>query len=474
MDLKKNGIPQKVQKIHITAVCGTAMGALACMLKDMGYSVSGSDHKIYPPMSTFLTRKGIQIADGFCAKNIAHGPDLVIIGNTIKKENPEVAAVNEKGIPFCSMPQALNHFAAKGKKTLLIAGTHGKTTTSSLLAWVLYHAGLDPSFMIGGILKNFDSNYRLGEGPHIVIEGDEYDTAFFDKGPKFMHYAPDIAALTSVEFDHADIFTDLDHVRRIFKGFIDALPSESTLIAFDADTNIEGLVPKKSDRVLRYGREPQSPWRLGEVSIRPSEINFEVFKKGERFGQFKTRLPGEHNLFNMLAVIAMADQLGIPAPVIAEALERFEGVKRRQEVRGVRRGITVMDDFAHHPTAVRETIRALKPFYPDGRVIAVFEPRTNSSMRDVFQDVYPESFDAADLICIRRPPLLEKIPVGHRFSSEKLVDDLKRRGKTAYFFPDTDTIIEFLAPEARSGDLLLVMSNGGFDNIHERLLEQLL
>jgi len=473
MDLKKNGIPEKVKKIHLTAVCGTAMGALACMLKDMGYSVSGSDHKVYPPMSTFLARKGIQILDGFGPENISHGPDLVIIGNTIKKDNPEVAAVNEKGIPFCSMPQALNHFAAKGKKTLLIAGTHGKTTTSSLLAWVLYHAGLDPSFMIGGILKNFDSNYRLGEGPYFVIEGDEYDTAFFDKGPKFMHYAPDIAALTSVEFDHADIFTDLEHVRQIFQGFIDALPRESTLIAFDADTNIDLLVPNKSDRVLRYGRKPNSLWRLGEVSIHPPVIDFEVLKKGGHFGQFKTRLPGEHNLFNILAIIGIADSLGISRPVIADALERFEGVKRRQEVRGIRRGITVMDDFAHHPTAVRETLRALKPFYPDGRVIAVFEPRTNSSMRDVFQEVYPEAFDAADLICIRQPPLLEKIPVGHRFSSQKLADDLKRRGKTAHFFSNTDDIIDFLSRQAAAGDLVLIMSNGGFDNIHERLLEQL-
>jgi UDP-N-acetylmuramate: L-alanyl-gamma-D-glutamyl-meso-diaminopimelate ligase len=447
------------------------MGALACMLKDMGYGVSGSDYKVYPPMSSFLDRKGIRILDGFRAENIADRPDLVIIGNTIKKDNPEVAAVAEKGIPFCSMPQALNHFAAKGKKTLLIAGTHGKTTTSSLLAWILYHAGLDPSFMIGGILKNFDSNYRLGEGPYFVIEGDEYDTAFFDKGPKFMHYAPDIAALTSVEFDHADIFTDLDHVRRTFQGFIDALPRESTLIAFDADPCIDLLVPSQSDRVMRYGRKSESAWRLGEVSIHPPEIEFEVFKKGNRFGQFKTRLPGEHNLFNILSIIGIADSLGISRPVIAEALLRFEGVKRRQEIRGIRRGITVMDDFAHHPTAVRETLRALKPFYPDGRVIAVFEPRTNSSMRDVFQNTYPGSFDAADLICIRQPPLLEKIPEGHRFSSEKLVEDLKFRGKAAHFFRDTDAIIEFLTPEAKTGDLLLIMSNGGFDNIHERLLE---
>lgn len=473
MDLKLNRIPQQVNKIHLTAVCGTGMGALACMLKDMGYMVTGSDHRIYPPMSTFLTGKGVGIADGFRAENIAYRPDLVIIGNAIRKDNPEVAAVNDMGIGFCSMPQALNHFAANNKKILLIAGTHGKTTTSSLLAWVLTQAGLDPSFMIGGILKNFDSNYRLGSGAHIVIEGDEYDTAFFDKGPKFMHYAPHLATLTSVEFDHADIFTDLDHVRRIFKGFIDALPPGNTLMVFDADENIDGIAPAGAPNVLRYGQRPDSPWRLGETVIRPPWITFDVFKHQQRFWQFKTRMPGEHNLLNTLAVIAMADSLGIDARVIADALVRFQGIKRRQEIRGVKRRITVMDDFAHHPTAVRETLRAVKPFYPAGRIIAVFEPRTNSSMRDIFQDVYPASFEAADLICIRQPPLLEKIPVAHRFSSEKLVSDLVSRGQRAHYFPDTDTIIDFLIKEAAPNDLIIIMSNGGFDNIHERLLTAL-
>ncbi|MDX9788352.1 MAG: UDP-N-acetylmuramate:L-alanyl-gamma-D-glutamyl-meso-diaminopimelate ligase [Desulfobacterales bacterium] len=473
MDLKKNCIPQTVNKIHLTAVCGTGMGALACMLRDMGYSVSGSDQKVYPPMSTFLIQKGIGIQEGFCAENIAHAPDLVIIGNAVRKDNPEVAAVYEMGLPFCSMPQALNHFAAYGKKTLLITGTHGKTTTSALLAWVLFHAGLDPSFMIGGILKNFNSNYRLGNGEYIVIEGDEYDTAFFDKGPKLMHYRPSVAALTSIEFDHADIFTDLNHVNRIFKGFVDALPADSTLVAFDRDANIDQLVSNGTTHVVRYGRQATSSWRLGEVSISPPWIHFEVFKHGKPFGHFQSGLPGEHNLFNTLAVIAMANAIGIGAQDIAKALTRFESIKRRQEIRGVKRGITVMDDFAHHPTAVKETIRAVKPFYPNGRLIAVFEPRTNTSMRNVFQGVYPAAFDGADMICIRKPPLLEKIPADQRFSSEKLVQDLKNRGKTAWFFPDTAPIIDFLASEAKPDDLILIMSNGGFDNIHERLLNLL-
>jgi UDP-N-acetylmuramate: L-alanyl-gamma-D-glutamyl-meso-diaminopimelate ligase len=473
MDLKKNSIPEKVQKIHLIAVCGTGMGALACMLKELGYAVSGSDQKVYPPMSTFLRQRGITISEGFDPAHIPSETDLVIIGNAVRRENPEALAVADRGIPYCSMPQALNHFAASGKKILLITGTHGKTTTASLLAWVLNHAGLDPSFFIGGILNNFGSNYRLGKGDFIVIEGDEYDTAFFDKGPKFMHFVPHTAALTSVEFDHADIFTDMDHVKRIFQEFITSLPRESALLAFDADPVIDELAGKSSAEVIRYGRNAPSFWRLGQVALRPPRIRFEVIRQGALFGRFETRLPGEHNLFNALAVIGMADRLGVSATAIGAALADFEGVKRRQEVRGIEGGITVMDDFAHHPTAVRETLLAVKPFYPGGRLIAVFEPRTNTSMRDIFQNEYPRAFDAADLICIRHPALLEKIPEGHRFSSERLVADLQRRGKSARYFPDTEAIIDFLAREAAAGDLVLIMSNGGFDNIHQRLLERL-
>jgi UDP-N-acetylmuramate: L-alanyl-gamma-D-glutamyl-meso-diaminopimelate ligase len=473
MDLKKNLIPEEVQKIHLVAVCGTGMGALACILKDLGYTVSGSDGKVYPPMSTFLHQRGIHISEGFAADHITASTDLVIIGNAVRKDNPEALAVRDRGIPYCSMPQAINRFAARGKKILLIAGTHGKTTTSSLLAWVLHHAGLDPSFFIGGILNNFGSNYRIGRGDYMIVEGDEYDTAFFDKGPKFMHYSPHTAALTSVEFDHADIFEDMNHVRRIFRTFVSALPRSGALLAFDADPVIDELAGDSTAEVLRYGRNSASPWRLGEVTLHPPGARFEVFKQNRHFGRFETRLPGDHNLFNALAVIGIADRLGIPSAVIGEALAGFEGVKRRQEVRGIEGGITVMDDFAHHPTAVRETIKAVKPFYPQGRLIAVFEPRTNTSMRDIFQEDYPESFDAADLICIRHPPLLEKIPAGRRFSSERLVADLQRRGKAAHYFPDTDAIIAFLVREAAAGDLVLIMSNGGFDNIHQRLLERL-
>jgi UDP-N-acetylmuramate: L-alanyl-gamma-D-glutamyl-meso-diaminopimelate ligase len=473
MDMTKNQIPETVQIIHLTAVCGTGMGALACMLKDLGFEVTGSDQKIYPPMSVFLKQKGIQIKDGFKADNLSHAPDLVIVGNAVSRDNPEVEELHRLGLSFCSMPQALNRFVAAGKQTLLVSGTHGKTTTSSILAWILYEAGLDPSFMIGGLVKNFDSNYRLGSGAYFVVEGDEYDTAFFDKGPKFLHFQPQRAALTGVEFDHADIFNDLNHVKAIFKKFVSELPGSSTLLAFDGDRNVSEVIDHHQCRIERYGQQANSPWRLGSISAEAPWTIFEVFKNNTSFGTFKTRLYGEHNLLNALACIAIADGLEIPVKVIATALQTFEGIQRRQEIRGQKRQITVLDDFAHHPTAVRETVRAVKSVVSGGRLIAVFEPRTNTSMRSVFQNEYPTVFDPADIICIRKPPLLNKIPSGQRFSSEQLVDDLKNRGKDAHYFPDTDTILEFLLSNARPQDFVLIMSNGGFDNIHERLLKSL-
>ena len=473
MDLRKNIILNNVKKIHLIAICGTGMGALACMLRDLGFEVTGSDQKIYPPMSDFLSRKGIKVAEGFNEDNISYGPDLVVVGNAITKSNPEVVKMQNMGLCFCSMPQAINRFIADNKKRIIVAGTHGKTTTSSIVSWILYKAGLDPSFVIGGILKNFSSNYRLGNGEFIVIEGDEYDTAFFDKGPKFLHYDPFMAVLTSIEFDHADIFKDINHVRYAFDSFISNISNKGKLYVFDQDDNISDLIKGKKCIIEKYGKDSGSYWRLGSVSIEPPWTIFEVLKQGITFGIFKAGLMGEHNLLNTLSAIAISDSLMIPVDIISEALETFEGIKRRQEVRGQKRNITIIDDFAHHPTAVKETIRAVKPFYPDSRLVAVFEPRTNSSMRKVFQNIYPLSFDQADVICIRKPALLEKIPPLDRFSSEKLVDDLNNRGKSAHYFPETESIIDFLIKETRPGDVILIMSNGGFDNIHEKLLDKL-
>jgi UDP-N-acetylmuramate: L-alanyl-gamma-D-glutamyl-meso-diaminopimelate ligase len=473
MDMKKNHIPAEVRRIHLIAVCGTAMGALACMLDDLGYEVTGSDQKVYPPMSRFLADRGIPVMDGFRAEHLAHRPDLVVVGNAVPQTNEEAVECARLDLPFCSLPQAVNRFVAAGKRTLMVVGTHGKTTTSALLAWTLQAAGRAPSFVIGGILRNFDSNYRLGTGGDLVIEGDEYDTAFFDKGPKFLHYAPAATVLTSVEFDHADIYRDLDHVQSAFRRLLEGLVPGSLLLACDGDAAIGRVTAGSPARVQRYGLSEGSTWRLGRIQADPPWTHMEVLKDAQVFGRFRTRLIGRHNGLNALAAVAVADHIGISAAAAADALESFEGVKRRQEIRGEKRGIVVMDDFAHHPTAVRETVDAVKSGYPGSRLIAVFEPRTNSSMRKVFQPVYPQAFDGADVICIRRPSMLEKIPEAERFSSEELVAALRRQGKTAAFFPDTEGIIDFVVRSGKPGDVVLIMSNGGFDNIHERLLDSL-
>ncbi|KJS32145.1 MAG: Mur ligase [Desulfatitalea sp. BRH_c12] len=461
-----------VRSVHLIAVCGTAMGALACILKEMGFIVTGSDQHVYPPMSDFLRSKGIRIFDGFKSAHLDGRPDLVVVGNAVTKDNEEVKTTQAMGLTFCSMPQAINRFVAAGKQQIVITGTHGKTTTSSFIAWMLYCAGLDPSFLIGGIVSDFGGNYRAGKGNWIVLEGDEYDTAFFDKGSKFLHYMPKAAILTSIEFDHADIFRDLAHVKQAFRAFIESMHTDSDLIAFDQDANIAELLPCAGSKVWSYGCRSESDWGLGSVRIEPPYTHFEVLRHGNHYAAFKTRMIGKHNLCNLLAGIASGERLHIDTATMAHALESFAGVRRRQEVRGVKNDIVVIDDFAHHPTAVKATVEAVQSFY-SRRLIAIFEPRTNSSRRSVFQSIYPECFDAADMICIRQAPLLDKIPEDQRFSSERLVSDLQARGKSAHFFQDTENIIRFVCAQARPGDVLLIMSNGGFDNIHARLLENL-
>ena len=473
LDPKLNRIPDNVRRVHLTAACGTAMAALACILQELGYSVSGSDRNVYPPMSDLLAARGIALAAGFSGENLAYGPDLVVVGNAVSRDNPEALKLAEMGLCYCSMPQAVNHFAAAGKEVLMVCGTHGKTTTSSILAGILHSAGLDPSFVIGGVVRDFNSNFRLGRGPHIIIEGDEYDTAFFDKESKFLHYRPAATILTSVEFDHADIFADLAAVKRSFDKLLAGLPPQATVFAFDADDNIDGLVADRGCRIVRYGGREESVWRLGGLTVGPGRTDFEIFKAGRRLGLFSVPLSGRHNLYNALAAFAVAEAAGVPVDDIGRALTAFGGVKRRQEVRGVKNNITVIDDFAHHPTAVAETLAGIRSFYPGARLIAVFEPRTNTSARDVFQDAYSKAFDAADLICVSRPPFPEKAPEGHRFSTERLIADLNSRGKTAFGFHNADQIVDFLIARACPGDLILVMSNGGFDNIHGKLLDRL-
>jgi UDP-N-acetylmuramate: L-alanyl-gamma-D-glutamyl-meso-diaminopimelate ligase len=458
-----------ITKIHLVAACGTGMGTLACVLKEMGYEVSGSDQNVYPPMSDFLKEKGIKLFKGYKASNIDHNPDLVIIGNAISKDNVEAKAVMKKGLKYLSMPQAVNKFIAWDKKIILVTGTHGKTTTASIMAHILYTAGMDPSFMIGGILKDFHSSFRIGSGKYMVIEGDEYDTAFFDKGPKFMHYDPDITIITGIEFDHADIFTGIDHIKQIFAAFIKKIEKTSHIIAFDDNENLNQVLNLSRVKSLeKYGKLAQ--WSYADYKQQGLKTRFDLHGVNKTC-QVETNLMGEHNLFNCLSCIAAANKIGIGYEHIFKGLQTFSGIKRRQEIRGEKNGIIIMDDFAHHPTAVRETINGVKPFYKKGRIIAVFEPRTNTSMRKFFQDTYPDSFLGADIVCVCKPGIKKNISQKDKFSTEQLVLDIEKKGIKAYHFENSDGIISFLVPRLKQKDLVLIMSNGGFDNIHQKLLE---
>ena len=446
------------------------MGTLACILKQMGYMVSGSDQNVYPPMSDFLSEKGISLFTGYDPSNLDHKPDLVIIGNAVTKLNVEAQAVLQRGIPYLSMPQAVNKFIAKNKKVILVTGTHGKTTTSSIMAHILFVAGMDPSFMIGGILKDFNSSFRIGSGEYMVIEGDEYDTAFFDKGPKFMHYDPEITIMTGIEFDHADIFTGIDHIKTIFSTFVKKIEKYSIILAFNNNDNLKQVLEGSVASIETYGEQAQ--WSFSNHVQQNSKTFFDVQGPDIKVS-IETNMVGEHNLLNCLACIAAAKKMGISDKNICNALKTFSGIKRRQEIRGIKHGITVMDDFAHHPTAVKETIKAVKPFYKKGRVIAVFEPRTNTSMRNFFQNTYPDSFLDADMACICEPGIKKNIPQKDKFSTRQLVADIEKKGIEAYYFEDSDAVIRFLVSKLKQDDLVLIMSNGGFDNIHVKLLEKI-
>lgn len=467
-----NKIPENPVKIHLIAVCGTAMGALACMLKELGYTVTGSDAAVYPPMSDYLRAAGIEILEGFAPEHIPVDCDLVVVGNAVSVNNAECQETMRRGLPYCSMPQALNKLAAKNKQVLMVSGTHGKTTTSSLLAWLLQSAGRNPSFFIGGILNNFNRNYQIGAGEYLVVEGDEYDTAFFDKKSKFFHFNPARLILTGIEFDHADIFADLDAVKAAFGGLLQKLEPDCLLLAGQGPA-VNQLLPQTQAKVWRYGTNINGNWRLGAYSFANGLAGFEVWFKDALWHTFKAPLVGEHNLVNALACIAVAHSLGLSTNEIAAGLLSFKGVKRRQEVRGEKNGVIVIDDFAHHPTAVKATINAVKAFYPGKTLAAVFEPRSNTSMRSVFQQDYAQAFENADFTVISDVPLKHKVPPGQLLQINRLVDDLKAQGQKAYALDGPDAIVDFLKPRLKPNTVVLIMSNGGFGGIHEKLLNAL-
>ena len=468
-----NRVPENLHHIHLLGICGTGMASLAGMLKHKSFVVSGSDQNIYPPMSHFLETLSIPVLEGYRPDNLHPEPDLVIVGNVITRQNPEAVELATLRLPYLSFPQALRHFAMKEKRSIVVSGTHGKTTTSALVAWILEKAGMDPAFMIGGIPHNFQTNFNLGKGPCFVIEGDEYDTAFFDKGPKFLHYNPWVTILTSIEFDHADIYRDLNHVIEHFRKLIDIIPPEGLLIANGDDSTITAEITRAKCPVSTYGLSKKGLWRAVDIAVQKDTTQLTILKAEKEYVSLSTPLYGRHNISNLLSAVVMADFLKIPPPALSEAVKNFKGVRRRQEIIGEKRGILIVDDFAHHPTAVRETVGAVKEKHGDRRLIAVFEPRSNSSRRNIFQDQYTTSFKKADLVMIPEPPLMQNIPPSERFSSQRLVKDLGKKGLEAFYFPETNQLIEALVNKAKTGDVILIMSNGAFDNLPHRLFERL-
>jgi UDP-N-acetylmuramate: L-alanyl-gamma-D-glutamyl-meso-diaminopimelate ligase len=465
--------PGAVRRIHLVGVAGTGMGSFAGMLKAAGYDVTGSDENVYPPMSDMLREWGIQALTPYSPDNLDKAkPDLVIIGNVIRRVNPEATAVRERRIPQMSFPAALGSLFLDRSHSVVVAGTHGKTTTSSLMAHVLVEAGKDPSFLVGGVTQNYSGNYRVGKGPHFVVEGDEYDTAYWDKGSKFLHYRPKTAILTSVEFDHADIFRDLPHYESTFDKFVRLIPKDGRLVVCAAYPNAVKLAQACPGQVVTYVAKEgaQADYTPRNVRFGPEGARFEVLERGTVLGTALLPLSGMHNVENALSVIGAARGLGLSFEEIAKGLATFRGVKRRQEVRAEIGGIMVVDDFAHHPTAVRETISAIRHRYPDRRLWAIFEPRSNTSRRNIHQEDYAHSFTGAARASLKVPERHDKVPTGEELDVPRVTEELKAQGIAADHASDVPTLVERVARESQPGDVLHVMSNGAFGGFIDKLL----
>jgi UDP-N-acetylmuramate: L-alanyl-gamma-D-glutamyl-meso-diaminopimelate ligase len=458
----------QIRSVHFVGICGTAMASAAAALKDKGVEVTGSDQNVYPPMSTFLAERKIEVIPGFAEQNLARRPDLVVIGNAISRGNPEAEFVLDHKLAYCSLPELLKHFFIRGKRSVVVAGTHGKTTTTSLLTWVFEHNGLNPSYLIGGIPSNMGQGARFTDSPWFIIEGDEYDTAFFDKRSKFVHYLPEVAIINNLEFDHADIFANLEAVKTSFQHFIRLVPRNGLLLANGDDSNLSPLLNITHCPVKRFGLGEGNAVQAFNIRYGPTATEFEIpsFK-------FHMNLVGELNVRNALAVVACAKHCGLKNHQIQSAFDTFKGIKRRMEVRGIAGGITVVDDFGHHPTAIRETLRALRIKYPKQKMWAVFEPRSNTTRRNVFQTELALSFADADAVVISQVARLELLSPDQRLNPDKLIEDLKSTGKTACYLPDADSIVTHIAKNAEGGEVVVVFSNGGFGGIHGKLLERL-
>jgi UDP-N-acetylmuramate: L-alanyl-gamma-D-glutamyl-meso-diaminopimelate ligase len=464
---------------HLIGICGTAMASLAGMLQARGHKVTGSDENVYPPMSTMLEALGIPVRIGYRPEHLLPAPDCVVIGNALSRGNPEVEETLNRRLVYRSQAEVVKEEFIRGRRSLVIAGTHGKTTTTSIATWVMERGGLNPSFLVGGVVQNFGTSFRATDSPYFVIEGDEYDTAYFDKGPKFMHYLPEIAVVGNIEFDHADIYPDLDSIKLAFRRLMNLVPSNGRLVLGWDSPAVREVVAEMGDRLYTqletFGTCEGARWQARDIDYTSGELTrFRVFRDGEEWGEFEMPLIGDFNVRNCLSVVVAADAWGVSREEIRDALATFQSVKRRMQVRGVVGGVTVIDDFAHHPTAVRETLRALRAKYRGGRLVAVFEPRSATSRLAVFQHEYAEAFLPADHVVISTVFARERGSVyGQLLDTDALVREIAARGRPAFCLDGADAIVAHLAPILREGDVVAVMSNGGFGGIHEKLLDAL-
>jgi len=469
---------RNVKRVYLIGICGTAMASLAGMLKERGYEVGGSDEHVYPPMSTYLERLGIPILEGYTKQHLeTFRPDVVVIGNVASPTNAEAAATLEMDLPYISMPEAIYHLFIAGKHSIVISGTHGKTTTTSLMAWLLEAAGRDPSMVVGGIPVNFNQNFKLGNGRDFVIEGDEYNTSFFDKGPKFLHYHANTLLLNNIEFDHADIYADLDAIIAAFRKAVVQVKPGDIIVANGDDANVMSLRAAAKGRWLTFGWDPKRDIYATDVEYTPETTAFTAWWEGKEWFRFRSTLSGKHNILNALADAAIARLRGLSAEEIQKGLESFKGIKRRMEVRGIERGVTVIDDFAHHPTAIATTLNGARRSYPGRRIWALFEPRSISSSRKEFENGYVGAFHEADRVIIG--PIFHKARYEERYGLDKMMsvdsilDALKHDGIEGEHIDDFDELARHVAKEAGEGDVVVVMSSGAFGGVHEKILDAL-
>jgi UDP-N-acetylmuramate: L-alanyl-gamma-D-glutamyl-meso-diaminopimelate ligase len=456
-----------LRHLHFIGICGTAMGAVAAALRAQGYTVTGSDQAVYPPMSTFLEERGIALSSGYSAENLPEGADLIVVGNAISRGNPELEAVLNRRLRYISLPEALKQFFLSGRRNTVVSGTHGKTTTTSLLTWILQCAGLAPAYLIGGIARNLGQGCSLHPSTQVVLEGDEYDTAFFDKRSKFLHYLPEVVLINNLEFDHADIFNSLEEIQTSFRRLVQLVPGNGAIFVNADEPNALAVTTAARTPVYTVGFSQTATHRI----LNPRYGSGALFSFMNL--ELELQIPGEFNVRNAAMAAAAASFHGVAPEVIQSALASFEGVARRQEVKGTVNGITVVDDFGHHPTALGLTLEAMRHQYPGRRLWAVFEPRSNTTRRAVFQQALPEALGKADAVILSKVARLEQLPENDRLDPQKVVNDIAALGKPAYYESGVEEIVLRLQQEARPGDLIAVFSNGGFDNIHERLLKAL-